>query len=994
MVWGVVFVWQLMKPVRLFLFGAAALLVLALLAVAVGLNSSLQTWAARKALAARPSLRAKLGSLAFGFSRVEIGQLRFESHGAVGTLPSLAVELPVLSALFGHNVQVRHLRARGWTLDLTHAPSAAATVAGTPGAPAAAAAAAVPLVQGAFAQLQLPADVTIDDVDLEGEVILPALPDHPAARVKVTLRGGSLATGRDGRFALEIAGTTEDGGTLTLHGEISAFMDTPRTFGRLVMTTDAAVSGPRFPQRVKLKTQVVAARTAGGETYHWVLSGEGKKLADVQADFASVGAKITGQWKIDLRASDLAPFTLGHVLPEFAAVGEGSFETDASFGEVHAAGRLKVYADHLAVVRPEFAAIGAITVLADFDVLQHASSVRVDRLSATVAGTKPVLRVHALQSFELNLRTGGLSVADPAQDLLWLSLQDVPLAWARPFLGNLAVTGDDVRGEFAASAHAGGLTLHSKAPLSVKHLGVTRAGVPLLNDVDVAASLAGDYSPQGWQMCVTDFAARRGGETLLTLELKAGQLAGKDQPVKAAGHWNANLPAALAQPAATGHLQLASGTADGELTASLTAADQQLQATVKITNLVAANKETLPVVTGDLRADVDRTGKITFNAALQIERATRKSDLLVAGTLTRAAGGVALNARLASDLLVAADVQLLAAPLAASPSLADTDGAPTSPDLVPFWQDLRGQIVLALKKVVYSEQFQISDVGGVLRVGEGELRLEGLRAGFGDDSDLKLNAGVAFTPHTVAPYRLSADLALLNFDVAPAFKALAPEMLPTIEGRINLTSLISGDGGNLTDLAARARGDTVLSSKGGLFRALSSDISDKIQRTQSTVAAIGGLLGVVTRKQEFENLNNKAQILTDIAKALSEIPFDQLSVIAARDASLNVVLKDFTLISPEVRLGGSGQITHVTGVPLLAQPLKLELTLAARGRLGDLMKRAGLLENKQDSLGYAAFVAPLIIGGTLGKTDTSELRNALLNSALEKSGLLNTLLGK
>jgi hypothetical protein len=59
-----------------------------------------------------------------------------------------------------------------------------------------------------------------------------------------------------------------------------------------------------------------------------------------------------------------------------------------------------------------------------------------------------------------------------------------------------------------------------------------------------------------------------------------------------------------------------------------------------------------------------------------------------------------------------------------------------------------------------------------------------------------------------------------------------------------------------------------------------------------------------------------------------------------------------------------------------------------------LIKRAGLLETREDSLGYAAFSVPLKIGGTAGNPDTSEIRNALLNSALQRSGLLDGLLGK
>lgn len=978
-----------MKPVRVLLIAGGVLLVVTLAAIAAAFNSGVQTWGARKALAAQPGLKATLGAVSAGLQRVTVTDLRVESGGAVLTLPALEAELPVVTAAVSRRAEVRSLRARGWTLDLTQADGTGAPSAD----PQAAAVAAAPLFQGAIARIELPVGVTIDDVDLAGEVIMPGLPGHPAAHIKVTLRGGGLGVGRDGKFAFDLTGATEDGGALTLHGDIVTAMDTPRTFGRFGVTTAAAVSGPHFPQGVKLEAQLAASRTAGGESYRLTLSGQGKNLADIQSDFTSVGAKIAGHWKIDLRDTDLAPFALGRQLPAFTAAGEGSYETDASFAEVHAAGRLQVSADRLQVIRPELGAMGAVTVAADFDLLQHGDSIRVERLNATLSGAKPVLNAHALQSFEFNVRTGALSLADPAQDLLWLSLQGVPLAWIRPYTGELAVTGGDLRGEFAARAQGGGLTLRSKSPLAVSQLGIARAGTDLLRGVDVSGGIAADYAPQGWQVGVTDFSARTGGTALLSLELKAGRLAGDHQPVKATGRWSLNLPAALAQPVCGNAFQLASGNAAGDFTASVTPEAQQLQAKVALTNLVAATKEALPAISSELRADVDRAGKVTFSLPLLFERTGRKSDLLIAGTVAGSPAGLALDARLASDLVYLDDVKLLGAPAAAAAPASPAPPASVT-DPLPFWHGLSGQVSLALKQVVYTDQFQISNVTGTLRVGEGAVKLEGLQAGFGADSALKLDAGVTFTPKTPAPYALAADLSVLNFDAAPAFRAVAPAKLPTIEGRINVTSRIAGGGRNLGDLADRAHGDFELSSKAGLFRVLNADISDKVQKTQSTVAAIGSFLGSMTGKKESDNPVNKGQKLVEITKALSEIPFDQLSVTATRDPSLNLVLKDFTLISPEVRLGGTGQVSYVAGTPLLEQPLKLELTLATRGKLGDKMKGAGLLDAKADNLGYSPFIFPFRIGGTLAATDTSDLSKAFLNSLLEKPGLLDSLFGK
>ena len=108
-----------MKPVRLVLICAAALVVLLVAAVLVAFNSRVQTWGARRALASRPELGASLGSLSAGLHRVEVKNLRVVSHGAVLTLPALEADLPLVPAGLKHRVTITRLVAKGWTLDLT-----------------------------------------------------------------------------------------------------------------------------------------------------------------------------------------------------------------------------------------------------------------------------------------------------------------------------------------------------------------------------------------------------------------------------------------------------------------------------------------------------------------------------------------------------------------------------------------------------------------------------------------------------------------------------------------------------------------------------------------------------------------------------------------------------------------------------------------------------------------------------------------------------------
>ncbi len=997
-----------MKPARLLLLGTVVLAVLLLTAAGLAFNSGFQTWAARRALAGRPGLEVSLGQLSAGLGRVRVDRVRVTQSGAVLTLPAAEAELSVLSAALQQQVLVRRLVAKGWTLDLTRAqPAPGGTAAVPPPRPhefsllasayADEVAAAAPAVfTGIFRQLRLPVDLSLDGVDLAGEVLLPARPGQPAARAQVTLTGGGLAAGHPGRFDctanIVFAGEGAAVGELRIRGTLGVVMGTPRTFTRFVATSEAEATGPKLPGGVRLSVDVSAAQSAAGESYALAVHTGAKQLAAIETTFVAGQSHLRGTWRLDMHDTDLAPFVLGRELPAFVAAGEGSFDLDTTFTELNASGRLNATADRLAAIKPGLDVLGSVKLAADFDVTRRGQATRVDRLAVTVTGAQPVATVTALQAFEFNLTTGELNVADPARDLLAISLHGLPLAWAAPLLGDqgYVLAGDEVRGEFVASARNGGFALRPRGPLTVGHLSVTgEGGRPLLRAVDITLAASADYSPLGWQMEVAPLAVSSRGASLLVLEAKAGQLAGKDQPVKTAGKWTAQLPALLGQPAFARAAGLTGGEARGDFAASL-GTKREIQARLALAKLSLSAATALPAVSLELRADLAGDGSASFNVPLRFERPGRTSDLTITGTFAPTAAGAAITSRLTGELLVIDDVlPLLLALTAPAESAGPAVGGPAGRPVASFWEGVSGTCALGVKKVTYGEQFSVTDLGGSLRLEPEALKLADVRAAFGPDSTMRLNGGIMFSPAAAQPYVLAADFALENFDSAPLLRALNPGQPPTVEGRFTLQSRLTGAGATPADLADRTRGELRVSSKGGIFRALSADLSNRIQKTQSTVVTIASLLGVVA-----DDYLNKTKIISDIAKALAEIPFDQLSLTATRDDSLNFQLRDFTLISPELRLVGTGSVRYAAGVPVLAQSLDLQLKLGARGRMADLMKRAGLLDAQQDSLGYAACSVPLRLGGTLAKPDTSQVRDALLNSALERSGLLDNLFNR
>lgn len=1007
-----------MKFVRLLVLAAAALAVLVVVLVVIALNSRVQTWGARRALAARPALHATLGSVSAGLSQVVLKDVRWESRGAVLTLPSLEADLPLISAGVSSRILVTRLVAKGWTLDLSKAaalaqvftpPSGfAARPSATgfsllPSAQAAdAPAVAAQIFQGVFSQLQLPVDLALDGLALDGEIILPGARGH----ARVILTGGGLAVGREGRFDLKVttALTSTAVSTLDAHVAVAATMDTPRTFTRLGLNADATASGTSFPRGVKLTAEIAAARAANGENYTLTLITEKKQLAALQASLPSSAKKLEGAWKIDASDADLAPFTLGRVLPTFTVDGAGRFELDPASFETHLSGKLVATAEKLASITPKLAVLGRLNLATEFDLTQSGDVTRVEKLSLTVAGARPIGKVESLQTLEFNRKTRGMKVVDPARDLLALGLQGVPLGWLQPWLPDLVVTGGDLHGDFFATASEGGFSLRSKSPLAASGVTVAQAGKPLVRGVDLTVNASFDFTPQGWQASVAPLTVRVEDAPLLTLEAKAGQLAGADQSIKAAGKFSTSLPALLAQPAAAGTLQLVRGEVAGEFAAQL-GATQEFQAKLTLMNLVADPKlttEKLPTITADLRAGLAADGQISLNLPLLLERDGRKSDLALVGSVVPGKSGFTITARVTSTHLVVEDAKILAAPLAAAGGEPATAAPATTAVIKPVtapWSGINGQLSLTLKEVVWSDSFRVNDVSGVLRLDASAIKLEQMRAGLGGGGEAKASGAVMFDAKSTTPFSLTSDVSVSEFDPAPLFRALDSSRPATVEGKFNVASKLAGRAASLGDLAASAHGDFQLTSKGGVFRGLPVSASSKVEtagKLAAGAAFLGNLAGAVTGRKEYADIGNRAQALSEVTKIWQAVAYDQLSVVISRDASLNTVLKDFTLISPELRLTGGGRATHVAGLPLLEEALAMEFKLRARGHHGDVLKYLGVLEATTDELGYATCTLPVKVAGTIGSPDTSELSRALASVAIEKSGasdLLNKLLG-
>jgi hypothetical protein len=893
-----------MKTLRFVLIAGAAAVVLIAALAAVALNSGFQTWAARRLLAARPSLRASVGSVSMGPGWVEVSDLRFEKDGLEFAFPAVEGRFPLWPAVWRKELAIQNLSARGWTLDMSGLP------------------------------LSPMENALENEISKDPRVLLLALASELPRHIPERIAGYKVSAAPAGRI-------------VDLQGVVI-----------LPPVPGGGRSGPGM-----MNFNLTGVPTTNGEAFSAEFAVAGRQFGLVRGHYVDSSRRFIGRWKVDL-ADGAGSLN--------ATRGEGSIDVAAA--EVHFAGRLSTGARRLAGVLPEPAALEGLAISAEFDVVRRGAAWRVDGLTADVEGSRQILELNTLQRFEFNPETREVRMAEPTRDLARITLQDVPLEWVRPWLAPVALSGADIRGVLIASPGGGGLRVRSESPLTIDDLSGSRHGRQLFRNVSVSLTTTAEIRPNGWQVGLSPLIVRSGSGEILSAEAKLGRLAGPRQALKFAGRMSADLHAILAQPAAGGRIDLKRGRLSCEFAGSFDA-QRSIDAKIDLADLESdADPDGLPAVSAEVRADLGADGRLTFSAPLRLLREGRESTLAVSGTLVRNPTGIGVDVQATGDQLNSDDMQVLAAPFAeASRRLAR-----------PFWSGIGGRLVFGLGRATLAGHVSVSDLKGTVGFGPDVLRLEGLRASL-ERGEIAGAGELDFEPTVARPYAYKADFKLDNFDAAPFFSALSRDRPPTFEGKFDLTGHFAGRSRDLRDIPAQATGECSLTSKGGVFRVLSKGIELKTESADK-IAAIGAFIGsvadTVTFRKDPHIQEKRARAVSEFSEIMTAIPYDRIDVILSRNASMTTEVREFSLISPEVRIEGGGSVASRPEAAFLEQPLSLGLKLRARGRTAELLRTAGLLATAEDDLGYTACTLPLDVGGTILAPELESFRSALLGIAL------------
>lgn len=597
-----------------------------------------------------------------------------------------------------------------------------------------------------------------------------------------------------------------------------------------------------------------------------------------------------------------------------------------------------------------------------------------------------------LTSFELqqpvraDLKASTFTVPTPTATAARVRLGEVPLAWIEPFVAKSKFSGDLAGGTIDVALRSlDDLTVTTAEPITLRAVSATLDGKALAQTLDLSANFTATKRGETAVYDVRRIEVRQGPTQLAAFVVAGEAKLGAKLTATAKGTLEADAAALMAQPVLAPFATLAKGQVSAAFEANV-ADTTQAKAAISAKNLVAKQENrALGNLELTLTANVKADGSGTVALPLTLTNGPRRSDVAIDGAFGKSTDQKTFlfTGKVASTQLFVDDFQPLAA-LAPATEPASTP-APTTPrpttprppappptrDTEPFWKGVNGKVDVDLKRVVYGKDYVIS-ARGAATITDSKLSLDGLEGRF-KDNPFKLSAGLTFAAQQPKPYSLVGSADIQQFDVGEFLRAANPGEKPALETKATLSAKLNGNGGNVSELGKNAFGKFELTGTKGVMYLLER------KGTAGTLVNLGAAaLGILGASRGSDTTS----ALAELAKMLNSVPFESVKMQIERGADLQFKLSSLEIISPTLRITGSGTVASKSTDDVQNAPMNILLQMGAKDELGFLLNRVRLLTANQDEKGYNLMSRTFTIGGTPSKPDNSALWKILGEAAI------------
>ncbi len=971
------------------------------LAIVFGLLASLssvQTWAARRVVAAKVPTPVAFDRVSISWNKIEVDGLRTTFGSVALVVPQATAQVSVWRLATG-SVRIRNLVAQGWTARWSPTEAAPEQVSelidpvGTRQMSAGwgewlaqldlAATESKLAVPNLESWLQLPVKLEITAVDLNGYAEWRNAGPGEDGHAHVSITGGNLRAGQRSQIRVKIEAESEavvgaSIQTLNIETNLGVKLATPDRIGGLWISSSLRGKRATNPQWDVYQFDFGFDGSGATPRLRFSLADESRALfsSDIFAGSSEVG--LSGEWSVALTDDNVTSLMLGTRMPRFSITGNGKIHSNYELSELDLEGNVQFEAERLEVFDPKAGAVGQVTGQLDFAGKRMAQDVRFTRWDLSLNGAQPVMRARLLQGVEFSFTGLEVRVEQPTDPVAVIDIIGLPLNWLQPWLSPWIIDGRPIRGQIIALATDRGVRFVTSDPVLGTGIVAAIEGQSIIEGVDLSLNFGSEITTDGWQVEIDRMELGDDSGTWVELSARGGQLMAEDGVFKVAGRIQADLATPNKLPILQGRWGLASGRLDGEFGVGVSERIS-LAVAMELKDLTTHDAQSLPSVQLDGRVDRLPDGAVEVHLPLQFARGERVSDITLNSRMAPDSGGWRVEGSLSGPRAYLDDIQLLGLGLALKPNAepvppataSATAGAP-----IPIWHGLSGRFETAIGFLELPNGLSLSNLRGEIQLAEAGISLENFTAVVGQEGSVSVTGQVDFDASRPQLYSAVAQVKADAVEAGPLLKTLEVESPLPFEGKVNLVADWSGAAAAVDGLWAEGELEATLTSSGGVLRVLGVNV-DQYVKTGKTVAALGGLLALATGDTRTQNYATRLQSLTAVAEQLAALTFDQLNLVVKRGSTGDVEVSEISLISPYVRLLGNGRINFQPGVPLWSQPLLAQLRLSARDQLAADLKTLNLLNSQADALGYMPLTNDIVLDGSLASIGTAQLQNML-----------------
>ena len=552
----------------------------------------------------------------------------------------------------------------------------------------------------------------------------------------------------------------------------------------------------------------------------------------------------------------------------------------------------------------------------------------------------------------------GENLAQHVIGALALDIKDLPSSTLGQFvpLGNISF--GEINSSLRLRSDGKLLRATSLAPLAIEDVRVTDGTRALLNPFNLQTTANLRIERRGirgtFETTALTFAGL-GGRAALAGDIKAEIEPGRKVPLTSLDvALSADLTQLLAQPAVMQGHKLTGGSLSFKATVD---AERHLSATLLLDQLTA--REPLAIqtfelpMTGELAAD---GGGFDFTAPLVGRGKSGLTNATVVGHYAPQPDEPrVLRLDINSDVFYLNDILASLAAISPPRVAVVSVGGKTkrvkialneTPDEKAAWKLIPYAVVIDLHidKLFYSDYLAFTEVGGALDLRRRKLALNGIKARF-HDSVITFDGVTNFKANTPDPYDLKLAGKIADFNLNEFFTALIPNETSRVEGLFGVDFKAFGQFPNLSQLRNRVLFDIKMQSREGLFRPLPPD--------SGLMLGASDVLGIVGEGLSYVPTGGfGAGAVARLVNYIAEIDYDTIDIHLVRDASRNVNVEQFLVLSPTIALTATGGIKYLAGHDILDSPLELNANLDMLGRGAAILYSMDLMQESQNAFGY------------------------------------------